>query len=220
MRPNHDLSLESGERQVATDYNSIRADHRYRYEWADQHIPAGGFGLDVFCGNGYGTFLLAKTRYLLAVDGSAEAVQQADAHYRTPRSFFSQAYYPFELPPAAFDFAVSLESIEHVEDGQGFFDTLANSLKPGGVLVFSTPCQDFFPLDARNPFHFRHYHLEEILALPSRHSFDVIDWAGQNTYRMKADGTPGPVLDDSAMILKPHEAGQFVVVCCRKRQPL
>lgn len=58
----HDFGLHSGERQVATRYEDIRADHRYRYEWVDARLPEGGRGIDAFCGNGYGTWRLSRKR--------------------------------------------------------------------------------------------------------------------------------------------------------------
>lgn len=214
----HDFSLHSGERQTATSYGSIRADHRFRYEWADRLLPAGGFGIDAFCGNGYGAWLLSSKRVVWGIDGSSDAIRLADEHFRTPSCFFSTAKWPFAVPDRTFDFIVALESVEHVEDGAGFFEALANSLKPGGSLLFSTPCQDRLPLEKTgNHFHFKHYRLEESNALAQSNNLELLDWAGQDTYQIREDGWQGPVLADEAMALKPREAGQFVMYHCRKR---
>ena len=98
-------------------------------------------------------------------------------------------YYPFELPAATFDFVVSLESIEHVADGAGFFTALVNSLKPGGYLAFSTPCQDVLPHEKTgNHFHHKHYTLAESLSLAASLDLELLDWAGQDTYAMRPDG--------------------------------
>jgi SAM-dependent methyltransferase len=214
----HDLSLHSGERQVATDYASIRADHRFRYEWADARLPKGGFGLDVFCGNGYGTWLLGATRHVIGIDGSSDAIRLADSHFRTPRTLFAVNYYPFELPTETFDFVVSLESVEHVEDGAGFFANLVNSLKPGGLLIFSTPCEDKLPhAMTGNHFHFKHYTLEETLGMGATNGLDLLAWAGQDTYTFQPDGRQGGLLPTEAMQLKPAEAGQFLILLSRKK---
>lgn len=213
----HDLTLNSGERQVATEFAAIRADHRFRYAWADARLPAGGFGLDAFCGNGYGTWLLAQSRTVLGIDGSSEAIRLAEVHYRSPRTFFATQYFPFELPTEVFDFVVSLESVEHVADGQGFFQQLVDSLKPGGQLVFSTPCEDHLPLAMTgNHFHFRHYSLDETLALAGSCGLTLIEWAGQNTYQMQPDGRQGALLPESEMGLTGDRAGQFTLVLCQK----
>ncbi|MFA5139207.1 MAG: class I SAM-dependent methyltransferase [Elusimicrobiota bacterium] len=218
MTAYHDLSLHSGERQVATDYSAIRADHRFRYEWVNDRIPASGFGLDVFCGNGYGTWLLSTDRQVIGIDGSADAIRLAEQHFRTPRTIFSVGYFPFELPERAFDFVVSLESVEHVEDGSRFFAALVSSLKPGGLLAFSTPCEDRLPLAMTgNRFHFRHYALEETLSLAASDGLELLEWAGQDTYSFQPDGRQGALLDADRMRLMPAKIGQFIIVLCRKR---
>jgi SAM-dependent methyltransferase len=218
-----DFSLHSGERQVATEYAAIRADHRYRYEWVDACVPRCGVGIDVFCGNGYGTWLLAESRWVLGIDGSSEAIRLAQAHYRRSSTAFSHNEYPFDLPRRAFDFAVSLESIEHVDDAEAFFASLAGCLRPGGMLVFSTPCEDLLPLSSTgNHFHFRHYTLRQTLEMASTNGLDLLQWAGQDVYSFTPDGRQGPPLPESEMNLRIGEPGQFIVVTCRKstRRPI
>jgi 2-polyprenyl-3-methyl-5-hydroxy-6-metoxy-1,4-benzoquinol methylase len=214
----HDLSLHSGERQTATSFDQIRADHRFRYEWAHARLPRSGFGLDAFCGNGYGTWLLAQDRIVLGLDGSSEAIRLAEQHFRTPRTHFSVNYFPFELPVSTFDFVVSLESVEHVADGAAFFAGLVASLKPGGLLVFSTPCEDRLPHRMTgNHFHFKHYTLAETLQMASSHGLDLLEWAGQDTYHLQADGRQGALLPEERMQLQPGEPGQFLILLSRKR---
>ncbi|WP_428153215.1 class I SAM-dependent methyltransferase [Brevundimonas sp.] len=213
----HDLGLYSGERQVAGVYDDIRADHRYRYEWADRIIPAGGYGLDAFCGNGYGAWLLSRTRHVLGLDGSKEAVVFASDHFPTPRTLYAHAYWPFELPEAAFDFIVSLESVEHVPDGQAFFASLSRALKPGGQIIFSTPNEDLLPHQATgNHFHFKHYTLNETLGLANEQGLQVLSWAGQDCYQMTEEGRQGALLADEMTILRNETPGQFTIVSCRK----
>ena len=213
-----DLALRSGERQVGVDYDSIRADHRFRYEWADERIPASGFGLDVFCGTGYGTWLLSMRRDVLGIDGSPDAIRHAERHFRSPHAKFSVGYYPFELPTEAFDFVVSLESIEHVADGPEFFAMLVRSLAPGGLIAFSVPCEDSLPHSVmKNPFHVRHYTLQESRDLISANGLELVEWAGQDVYAIAPGGRLGPILSDEAMRLESARVGQFVVFLARKR---
>lgn len=215
----HDLSFHSGERQTASTYDEVRADHRYRYEWADRLIPGHGFGLDAFCGNGYGAWLLSKNRNVLALDGSKEAVIFATEHFTTPSARFAHAYWPFKLPEEAFDFVVSLESVEHVPDGESFFAALAASLKPGGTLIFSTPNEDLLPhAPSGNHFHFKHYTLKETLALARDEGLEIVRWAGQDTYVMQEGRMVGH-LTDQDMMLRDDTPGQFNIVACRKPAP-
>lgn len=217
----HDLRLYSGERQTAAEYSSIRADHRYRYEWAKKIIPSGAFGMDVFCGNGYGTWYLAEDRFVLGVDGSPEAIEFANMHYRRQTNFFSTSYYPFELPKGVFDFVVALESIEHVKEGDEFFLRMCDSLKPGGDLIFSTPCEDCLPLSATgNHFHHRHYSMEETLRMANSNNMTLQGFAGQDVYQLDEGGLQGELLSDADMKLKAGAVGQFLIVHARKKHIL
>src|SRR5687768_8372438 len=74
--------------------------------------------------------LLSKKRSVWGIDGSKDAVRLAEECFRTPRAMFSVGYFPFELPTAAFDFIVSLESVEHVSDSAGFLSCIVQALKP------------------------------------------------------------------------------------------
>jgi 2-polyprenyl-3-methyl-5-hydroxy-6-metoxy-1,4-benzoquinol methylase len=214
----HNLCLHSGERQTATEYTSIRADHRFRYEWSNRRIPRDTFGVDVFCGNGYGTWLLSQSRFVLGIDGSAEAIASADANFRQSTNLFSTSYFPFQLPKSSLDFIVALESIEHVPDGTAFFATMCHALKPGGLLVFSTPCEDFLPLAATaNHFHFKHYTLEETLTMAESNSMELMHFAGQNTYYLTEDGKQGGLLPEEQMKLNESQPGQFIIALCRKK---
>lgn len=212
----HDLSLNSGERQTAVDFSSIRADHRFRYEWAAKCIPLNGFGLDVFCGNGYGTWLLSDSRFIIGIDGSSEAIDLANKYYRRSSNFFSASYYPFELPEKTFDFIVALESIEHVPKGDEFFSLISRALKPGGDLIFSTPCENFLPHSASgNHFHHKHYTLKETLEMANSRGLKMIDFAGQNVYGITTDGRQGDLLSVEDMQLKSGVPGQFIIVHSR-----
>jgi len=217
----HDFSLHSGERQVANRYQDIRADHRYRYDWVDAKLPRNGFGLDIFCGNGYGAWKLSQTRSIWGIDGSSDAIHMADQDYRTPRNFFSQALYPFDLPKETFDFVVSLESIEHIQNGSDFFSTLIKSLRPGGFLFFSTPCNEKLPYaqfsDAFH-FHHKHYSFEETKQLAQSGGLELITWAGQDVYSFPPDSRPVPLNEETSMQLKEKEIGQFLIMCCRKKK--
>lgn len=210
----HDLSFYSGERQTASVFSEIRADHRFRYEWADAMVPPGGYGIDAFCGNGYGSYCLAQKRFVLGIDGSKEAIDFSSEHFGHPRVRYSHGYWPFELPQGVFDFAVAMESVEHVSDGASFLKLVAASVKKGGMVVFSTPNEDLLPLAATgNHFHFRHYTFDETLSLAAKCGLQVHSWAGQDTYQI-VDGRQGPLLSERDMALKEHQPGQFNIFAC------
>lgn len=210
------FALHSGERQTSATYEGTRIDHRNRYEWAEKLLPARGCGLDIFCGNGYGTWKLAETRSVIAYDASEEAIEFAKIHFQRGGAVFVHGLYPFDIPEGCFDFVVSLESIEHIEDAQAFFKALAASLKPGGRIVFSVPCEDFLPLEITgNAFHFKHYTLAEIEQMMEENNLKVIDWAGQNTYKIENDTIVGELPADMCF-LQPKNMAQFLIFAAEK----
>lgn len=179
--PARDWTLKSGERQVGATLAEIRGDHLARYQWAIDLIPLEAqLGLDVFCGIGYGTQLLAHniSGAVLGIDGSAEAIAFAEDHYANDRTLYARKRYPFTLPQHAFDFVVCFESTEHVGDGYKFLDAIRRAVKIGGLLFLSTPNETRMPrAQFNNPFHVRHYTREEILSLMP--NMEIVEWHGQ-----------------------------------------
>lgn len=170
--------LHSGERQTGTRLKDIRTDHLVRYKFVSEFLTQNFgsscrklYGLDAFCGNGYGSYLLSDTLncFIHGIDGSNEAITQAHHHYSTPKTFFSAKAFPFVLPESYYDFAISFESIEHVDDYENLFSTVAGSVKPKGYVFISFPNRQSMSLDKNpNPFHYRHLILSEIETLSAR----------------------------------------------------
>lgn len=170
----HNFQLSSGERVTTIALDDIPPDHMARYEFAvdclsDMPSPSNTLiGADIFCGVGYGTHLLARHLpcFILGIDGSSEAIARAAQHYADLNLLFSHKFFPFYLPPSHFDFIVSMESIEHVENGELLLRVFAQALKPGGRLIISAPNSEVVDL-TKNPYpwHYRHYRKDEIVAL-------------------------------------------------------
>lgn len=96
--------------------------------------------LDVGCGTGYGTFflsLLAKSVH--GIDKSQEALEYASKNYgRDNITFLKHDIESDEGLKLKFDLIISFEVIEHL-DPDKFFEFIRKSMKPTGVLIFSTP---------------------------------------------------------------------------------
>lgn len=134
--------------------------HRKRYEFAAAQA-VGGSLLDMACGVGYGTRLIADRRAdlsdLTGVDISPEAIRYARENYAHgasgPVGYVEHDAMTFsrEGPDAgAFDSIVSLETIEHLPRPEAFFAHLVGLLRPGGMLIASVPVTPSVDL---NPHH-------------------------------------------------------------------
>lgn len=81
-----------------------------------------------------------------------------------------------ELSDGAFDIAVSVEVLEHVEKDHQFVREVSRVLKPGGVFLMTTPNGDW--VENKNPDHKRHYHKKQLQDLLEIYFSNVrIDYA-------------------------------------------
>lgn len=222
-------SLNSGERQTATFLAGIRKDHINRYSFAVSAIKnyCGTShmlrGLDIFCGNGYGSKYIADNINvnLTSIDGSKEAIKCAKEYYYHENIKFMSKLFPFKLEKNFYDFVVSLESIEHIKNDVLFFKTLHKSLKNDGLLVISTPNNEKYNLQI-NPivFHFRHYINADFINLAKNIGFDLIAMYGQDIYKCDEKGVKKGLLQESEMDLKKDYNGQFSIFVFKKKQTI
>jgi SAM-dependent methyltransferase len=182
---------------------------------AHQLLPRDISVLDLFCGNGYGSFLLAETREVTGIDGSAPAIEVADRCFKRSGNRFASCCYPFE-DGSEYDAIVSYESIEHVPDGGEFFRFLVQHLRPGGWLLYSTPNENLLPFNRNvHIHHHRHYTHGETLEFARSAGLMIEDWYGQDVYK-SITAVPPALLAEDDMELKRGLSGQFTVVVARK----
>lgn len=127
--------------------------HVERYAFAAD-FARGGRVLDIACGVGYGTRLLADRGAgavsVVGVDVSEAAVAHAREHYGGAGVEFRLADAMRFEDETGFDLIVSLETIEHLPDPAGFLLRLGTLLRQGGTLVASVPTTPSVDL---NPHH-------------------------------------------------------------------
>lgn len=106
-----------------------------------RHPLAGRVALDVGCGAGLLCEPLARMgAAVTGVDAAPENIVAAKAH--SAQSGLNIDYRAGELVEMGlgqFDVVTSMEVIEHVTDPAAFIAALTAHLKPGGVLILSTP---------------------------------------------------------------------------------
>lgn len=165
------------------EYRRRFPDQFARYDYALRFVGHKRV-LDCACGTGYGSWLLsaAGAIQVVGVDVDPETIQWATQHFLRQNTEF-RLFAGERLPVAdgEFEQAVSLETIEHIEDPAAFVAELARSLVPGGGLFLSTPLT-YGPtrLKPQNQYHLREFDDGELEALLSPH-FIIRERLGQQS---------------------------------------
>ncbi|MGD9021626.1 MAG: class I SAM-dependent methyltransferase [Lysobacterales bacterium] len=172
----------TGERFMPGLAGEIGYEHWHRYVVA-RRFCEGKKVLDVACGEGYGSDMLAAVAaHVTGVDVSGDAVAHATGHYggRDNLRFIQGDCENLPLPDDGVDVAVSLETIEHIEAQEAFVGELRRVLRPGGLLVMSSPnkAQYTDARDYHNEFHVREMYRDEFEQLLQA-DFPHIHWLNQ-----------------------------------------
>jgi 2-polyprenyl-3-methyl-5-hydroxy-6-metoxy-1,4-benzoquinol methylase len=138
--------------------------HLVVYEWIAQRC-AGLDVVDMACGEGYGTDVLAqRARRVTGVDANPEAYDHARAKYARPGVRFARDLIETYVQPC--DAVVFLQTIEHVKEPQR---VLAHFKAMADVVYVSTPnLLTLAPPGADksdNPWHLREYRAREFREL-------------------------------------------------------
>lgn len=100
--------------------------------------PGGGVGIDVGCGTGRWSMLVApRVAHLHLLDASAEALAVARQNLKPVNnvSFHATSVAEIPLPAQSLDFAYSLGVLHHVPDTQAAIAAIAAKLKPGAPFL-------------------------------------------------------------------------------------
>ena len=139
--------------------------------WFQRHVCAYRFArlcahgrvVDAGSGEGYGTALL---RGATGLELDETAVKHAASRY-PGCSFVRTDVSALPLRAASVDAIAALQLIEHLTNPDAFISGAARSLRPGGMLIVSTPNRATFPA-GQNPFHTHEYDASELEALLRR----------------------------------------------------
>ena len=172
----------TGERFVPGASGEIWYEHWHRYHFAAP-LVAGRKVLDIACGAGYGSALLAQTAaHVTGGDIADAALEHARRRYAALGNLEFRhadcAALPF--PDVCFDAVVSFETIEHIAAQDAFLDEVRRVLHPGGLVILSCPNKVEYSdkRGANNEFHVRELYRDELAALVARR-FPHAAWYGQ-----------------------------------------
>jgi SAM-dependent methyltransferase len=147
------------------------------YRWIAERC-AGLRVVDMACGEGYGSALLAeRAAQVVGVDANPAAHEHARLRYTAPNLRFERDLVERFEAGAPWDAIVFLQTIEHVPEPGRLLTRFAGLLAPGGVAYVSTPNRlTLAPPGAErsgNPWHLREYTAAEYGALLAPHFSQV-----------------------------------------------
>ena len=157
----------TGERFIPNQITGkIAIEHLSRYH-SVVDIIKGKNVLDLACGEGYGSFIMAgKAKSVLGIDIDQEAINQARQIYKKENLIFQQgSAEQIPVDDNQFDVVVSFETIEHIPETiqKKFLQEARRVLRPDGILVISTPDKALYS-DERNyhnKFHIKEFYYDE-----------------------------------------------------------
>jgi 2-polyprenyl-3-methyl-5-hydroxy-6-metoxy-1,4-benzoquinol methylase len=130
----------TGERLESFVFHDSTIEHLHRYALAKE-FAQGKWVLDIACGEGYGSQILAETAEMVnGVDIDDSIIAKARSKYKRKNIVFttgSVEKIPFD--PGSFDMVVSFETLEHTTAHEAMLEEIKRVLKPGGILLISTP---------------------------------------------------------------------------------
>ncbi|MRH43643.1 methyltransferase domain-containing protein [Aquibacillus halophilus] len=170
---------DTGER-VIPEYmkpmNKLLLEHIARYQFVLNFVK--GRVLDLSCGSGFGTHLIAKDKQsnvdeVIGVDIDPKIIKYAKSTYYHPKSFFQVEDAIDEKlvnKLGLFDTIVSFETLEHIEQEEKILSNYYSLLKKGGTVVISTPFGKGRGIPCGSPFHVHQLTPEEFYSLFDRYS--------------------------------------------------
>ncbi len=165
-----------------SDYHAYDYSEHYLRYGLFREICAGKRVLDVACGAGYGSYLLASwgAQEVVAVDLSAEAITEARRVFGHDRITFIQGNVEEldKLVQGQFDLIVSFETIEHLKLPRLFLEHISHLRTDAGIVAISAP-NDAGVLRAGEPnrFHLHRFSFDEFRALSNCILGEASSWA-------------------------------------------
>jgi SAM-dependent methyltransferase len=162
--------LQTAERVSAEDPSSNYVFQRSLLAYLKAAEIVSGDVLEVGCGMGYGVqHISPKADKYVTID---KFPTELDFSKFPNVEFRQMTVPPFKgIEDNTFDYVVSFQVIEHIEDDNAFVKEIARVLKPGGKFIVTTP--NIKMSITRNPWHVREYTIDQLKTLLRKYFSDV-----------------------------------------------
>jgi SAM-dependent methyltransferase/glycosyltransferase involved in cell wall biosynthesis len=160
-------------------------EHLHRYAYATQFVGNKRV-LDLACGEGYGSRLLARSaQSVVGVDIDEDAIRHASNKYVKGNLLFKKASITDLAVEGQnmFDVIVCFKAIEHTDDFEKLLKEVKTILTPDGIFIVSTPNKTAYSDEPKheNPCHVYELYLDEFTKLFGTYFKQVIIF-GQRIY--------------------------------------
>ncbi len=204
--------------------DEIAFEHLHRYH-AASFLAKNKIVVDIACGEGYGSAILAATaEKVTGIDISEEVIAHAAKTYGSVQNlqFTVGAADAIPIADRSIDLVVAFETIEHLDETtqEGFLKEIKRILKTNGILVISTPDKSNYS-DRHghiNEFHVKEFTGDEFRGFLQQH-FKSVQSYEQGYEIVSAISEPDPARVKDLRIVdwdrktKPFSRQYLIAVC-------
>ncbi|MAC96712.1 MAG: hypothetical protein CMC96_14565 [Flavobacteriales bacterium] len=160
----------SSERQEINRDTPWWGEHLHRYMEVIKRLEGNEKILDLACGSGYGSNILADSTSALVIGGdiSKSTIEDCKKHWTKDNlDFLELNGAELNFPSNTFDLIVSFETIEHTESYNQMIVEFKRVVKKGGSIFLSTPNKKINSPNGVivNPFHTQEWYFDEFYSL-------------------------------------------------------
>ncbi len=193
----------------------ILNEHLVRYQFASRFVKDKKV-LDVACGSGYGSRILALAgaEKVVGMDKNPEAVKKSKSLELANLIYKEGDAEKIDAGNGEFDVVVSFETVEHLHNQESYALELSRVISDDGLVLVSTPNKDVF--GNKNPFHVKELAKVEFEALLKKFFPFVVCFEQENAVcsMLKLAGENSIA---KTFVSSSGQALYFLAICSKKK---